>query len=536
MSSELYKILPHAAPPKGGANEVGHKAWSLMRMTSAGLSVPAAFVLPIEWCRRVRDQANDEDLQRTLASGVAALEKTTGLAFGSSRRPLLVSVRSGAAVSMPGMMETVLNIGLNAKTIEGMIGYTGNPRLAWDCYRRLVQCYAEVVKGLPRAPFAELVSQALSHGGFKAERELDYDTSRRLAQDLLERFHELAGTPFPDDPYEQLHQATVAVFRSWDAPKAAAYRAANRIDPDGGTAATVQTMVFGNGSGYSGAGVAFTRDPATGAPGLFLDFEFNSQGDDVVSGRLATHGDGLLRRTLPSLWAELEKAAKTLETIFLDAQDFEFTIQRGVLYLLQSRSAQRTAWAAMRIAVDQVQEGLISPREALSRLTNIDLHSVVRTRLAPTTAEPIARAQVASMGIAVGAIAFDPETANRLADAGTPVILMRREAETADIKGMMRAAGILTAGGGRTSHAAVIARQLGRVCLVGCADLEIDLRQRTCHIGGRTMHEGEVLSLDGNNGGIYAGTVEIVTERPERELSTISNWRAPVLSATAQPA
>jgi pyruvate,orthophosphate dikinase len=295
-------------------------------------------------------------------------------------------------------------------------------------------------------------------------------------------------------------------------------------------------MVFGNAGGSSGAGVAFTRDPATGDPQLFLDFEFNAQGDDVVSGRLATHGDPQLRRILPAAWVELEKAAHTLETLFRDAQDFEFTIQRGVLYLLQSRSAQRTAWAALRIAVDQVEEGLISPHEALSRLAGIDLNSVVRTRLADSTAEPMARAQVASMGIAAGAIALDSETANRLADAGTPVILIRRGAETADIKGMMRAAGILTAGGGRTSHAAVVARQLGRVCLVGCANLEIDLRQRSCRIGGRTMREGEVLSLDGNNGGIYAGTVEVVTERPERELSKISTWCSAVLDATAKPA
>jgi pyruvate,orthophosphate dikinase len=525
MNLGLYNILPHATLPKGGAEEVGNKAWNLMRMTAECLPIPAGFVLPTAWCGQILTHPHDSDLERTLSSGIATLEKVAGLGFGSPRRPLLVSVRSGAAASMPGMMETVLNIGINSETVEGVIGYTGNPRLAWDCYRRLVQDYAEVVQGLPRAEFDQLVARALSGAGVESERELDYDTLRRLTHELLDCFHELAGFPFPDDPRKQLHQATLAVFRSWDAPKAVHYRTANGIEHAGGTAATVQRMVFGNAGGASGAGVAFTRDPGTGSPGLYLDFEFNAQGEDVVAGRRVTRGDQRLFRAFPSIWAQLDRAGHTLEALFRDAQDFEFTLQSGILHLLQARSAKRTPWAALRIAVDQVDEGLISRSEALARVAQINLDSVVRTRLADATAEPLARAQVAGMGVACGAIALDSEAAERMAGAGTPAILVRRETETSDIKGMMSAAGTLTAMGGRTSHAAVVARQLAKVCLVACPGLEIDITTRTCRLGGKVMREGELLSLDGNDGGIYAGRLQVVTERPERELRRITSWR-----------
>ena len=525
MSLGLYEILPHSALPKDESEEVGFKAWNLMRMAAAGLSVPAGFVLPVEWCWRIKSQAEENSLQQTLSSGIATLERATGLGFGSPRSPLLLSVRSGAATSMPGMLETVSNIGINAETAEGLIGYTGNPRLAWDCYRRLVQEYACVVRGLPRDAFDEPLALALSRAGVEAECELDYDNLRRLTRDLLGRFRELSGEPFPSDPRQQLTQAAVAVFQSWHAPKAFAYRAANGIEHDGGTAATIQRMVFGNAGGSSGAGVAFTRNPATGERELYLDFQFNAQGEDVVAGRLVSHGDRRLRRTLPLVWGQLEETGRMLEALFGDAQDFEFTLQSGKLYLLQSRSAKRTPWAALRIAVDQVDEGLISAQDALSQLAHIDLNSVVRTTLADATPEPLARALIAGMGVAEGAIALNSETAKSMATAGTPVILVRSEMGTADISGIMNATGILTRGGSRTSHAAVIARQLGKVCLVACADLQIDLNRRTCCIGRKTMHEGEFLSLDGNSGGIYAGELKVVTERPDRELARIESWR-----------
>jgi len=524
MSLGLYKILPKETFPVGGAEEVGNKAWNLMRMSAAGLPVPAGFVLPTEWCGRIASPGNEHDLERALAAGIAALETATGLGFGSRRRPLLVSVRSGAAVSMPGMMETVLNIGANPETVEGLIGDTGNPRLAWDCYRRLIQGYAEVVQALPRGPFEELVAQALTRSGIDAERKLDYSILRQLTHDLLDCFREFSGIPFPNDPYEQLKRAALAVFRSWSLPKAAAYRTANGIDSCGGTAVTIQRMVYGNAGGASGAGVAFTRDPATGVRGLYLDFEFNAQGEDVVAGRLAARGDRQLRRTLPAIWGQLEEAGRTVEALFQDAQDFEFTLQSGKLFLLQARSAKRTPWAALRIAVDQVEEGLITQAEGLARVARMDVNSVTRTRLSRTTAQPLAQAQVAGMGVASGAIALDPEAALRLAAAGKRAILVRREMDTADIEGMIHAAGILTATGSRTSHAAVVARQLGKVCLVACNDLQIDLSQRCCRIGADTLREGEFLSLDGNDGGIYAGQLEVVTERPAGELEKIRSW------------
>src|SRR5579872_2525956 len=497
-----------------------------MRMTGAGLPVPAAFVLPTDWGQTLEAETQPGDFADTLSSGIATLEAASGLGFGSPRRPLLVSIRSGAAVSMPGMLETILNVGLNAKTVEGLIGYTGNPRLAWDCYRRLVQGYAEVVERLPRVSFDALIAKSVSDAGVESEHELDYRALRQLTLDLLDRFQELAGVPFPDDPNEQLRRAALAIFRSWDAPKAVTYRAANGIGHSGGTAVTVQRMVFGNAGGASGAGVAFTRNPATGARELYLDFEFNAQGQDVVAGRLAPCGEERLRRTLPRVWTQLEHAGQALEALFHDAQDFEFTLESGEFYLLQSRAAKRTPWADLRIAVDQVDEGLISTAEALARLADLDLGSVARTRLRDLAAKPLAHARVASMGVASGAIALDSEAASHIAKAGMPAILVRREMETADIEGIMSATAILTAAGGRTSHAAVVARQLGKVCLVACPDLEIDLERHSCRIGGTTMHETDFLSLDGNTGAIYAGQLEVVTERPESELAKIASWHA----------
>jgi len=535
MSLGVHEILPHAAPPKGGAKEVGGKAWGLMRMAAAGLPVPAGFVLPTSWCRLLRGRcAGDSTLKASaipeaLDQGIEILERATGLGFGSARRPLLVSVRSGAEVSMPGMLETVLDVGLNPETVEGMIRLTGNPRLTWDSYRRLVQSYAEVVEGLPAGAFDELVAQALAEAPVETERELDYSALRKLTRAMLDRFEKLAGKPFPHNPREQLVSAAGAVLRSWDAPKAASYRRLNGIDDHGGTAVTVQTMVFGNAGGASGSGVGFTRDPATGEPELYLDFQFNGQGEDVVAGRRITHDAQRLRSKLPSVWNQLEAVAHTLETLFRDAQDFEFTLQSGVLYLLQARSAKRTPWAALRIAVDLVEEGLIHPKEALARLNGIDIDTVTRTRLAGGPGgkhlQPLASAQVAGTGVASGPIALDSETSQRMQAAGTPTILVRQDTVTADIEGMASAAGILTATGGRTSHAAVVARQLGKVCLVACAALEIDRDGRSCRIGGQTIQEGDVITLDGNDGGIYLGPVEVVTERPERECAAIAAWR-----------
>ncbi|MDR3528954.1 MAG: PEP/pyruvate-binding domain-containing protein [Rhodopila sp.] len=522
--ADLYFILPGVAPSKGGVQEVGNKAWNLMLMAQAGLPVPPAFVLPTSWCRRDRP-ARGPLLPQTLAAGIARLESATGLAFGAARRPLLVSVRSGAAVSMPGMMETVLDVGLNAETVEGLIRLTGNPRLAWDSYRRLVQGYAEVVANLSAAPFDALVAEALARAEAENERELDHRDLRALTLAMLDCYRTLTGAAFPADPHEQLAAAAEAVFRSWDAPKAASYRRMNAISDDAGTAVTVQTMVFGNAGGASGAGVGFTRNPATGKREFYFDFQCNGQGADVVAGRQKLRDNDRLRVELPAVWTRLNDVCHALEVLFGDAQDFEFTVQSGVLYLLQARRAKRTDWAALMIAVDMVEEGLLTPAEGLARLDGIDLNAVVRTSFAAPVPETLAEAQVASMGVASGAVALDPDAVKRLTAAGTPAILVRRDTVTSDIEGMALATGILTASGGRTSHAAVVARQLGKVCLVACPGLEIDPDRGRCRIGGVLLNEGDFLSLDGNTGAVYAGRLEPVTERPERALAVIAGWR-----------
>lgn len=349
-----------------------------MRLAVAGLPVPPGFVLPTAWCRKHRTPQTNEAAQNSvLSEGIAQLEAATGLGFGSPRKPLLVSVRSGAAISMPGMMETVLDVGVNDETVGGLMRLTGNPRLAWDSYRRLIQGVAEVVQGLPTEPFDALTREALAVEGVENERMLDHRALQRLVRVMLARFRELAGRPFPQSPADQLEQATNAVFRSWDASKAAEYRRLNHIDDNIGTAVTVQTMVFGNAGGTSGAGVGFTRNPATGENKLYLDFQFNGQGEDVVAGRLAIRDTDRLQSTLAAVWEQLEKVRRQLEAMFTDVQDFEFTIQNRQLYLLQTRTAKRTPWAALKIACDLVEEGLVQPTEALSRLEAVDLESVV---------------------------------------------------------------------------------------------------------------------------------------------------------------
>jgi pyruvate,orthophosphate dikinase len=521
---DFYPILRGTALAGGGASEVGGKAWNLMRMAQIGLPVPPAFVLPTAWRRR-RLPASEPALRAALSEGIARLEAATGFLFGGARRPLLVSVRSGAAISMPGMMETVLDVGLNSETVAGLVRMTGNPRLAWDSYRRLVQGYAEVVAGLPTAPFDVLAADALKQAGVETERELDHRDLRALTAKMLDCYQSLTHEVFPSDPREQLSAAAAAVFRSWDAPKAATYRRLNGISDDAGTAVTVQTMVYGNAGGASGSGVAFTRNPATGARELYFDFRFNAQGEDIVAGRQRLSDNDRLRIALPAVWAQLDEVAHQLEALSGDAQDFEFTVQSGVLYLLQTRRAKRTGWAALTIATDMVEEGLLTPAQGLALLDDVELEAVVRTSFARAASQSLATAEVAGMGVASGIVSLDSEAVKRASEAKTPAILVRRETVTTDIEGMALAAGILTATGGRTSHAAVVARQLGKVCLVACPKLEIDLAHRQCRIGATLFNEGDFVSLDGNSGDVYAGKLEPLVERPDHALAAIAAWR-----------
>jgi pyruvate,orthophosphate dikinase len=509
---------PDASLPSAAV--VGSKAHNLARMARLGLPVPPAFVIDTSWCGR-RDALTPATWQPALQR----LEGVTGLRFGDARRPLLVSVRSGAPVSMPGMMETLLNIGLNDSTVHGLVRLTGNPRLAWDAYRRLIASFGEVVLGLPASAFDEDL-QAVA--GTCPERELDFGALRSVVQRHLATIQRLSGRAFPQDPHAQLQSAIAAVFASWWSDRAANYRRVNQVDETLGTAATVQRMVFGNGGGDSGAGVGFTRHPSTGEPVPWVDFLFNAQGEDVVSGRRDAAGHEELAAVAPGVWQQLLAAMQQLEVEFGDMQDFEFTVEAGRLYLLQTRSGKRTPRAAARIALDLLETGLIDRAEALRRTASLDEAALTESRIAPGadgSARCLARAQSACTGVASGEIALDESRARQRHDAGAAVVLVRQDAETRDIAALELAVGLLTARGARTSHAAVVARQLGRVCLVGCTDMQIDSDRRTVRWNGQQLAEGDWLTLDGQSGAVYAGVLEVIREAPPELMKRLHELR-----------
>jgi pyruvate, orthophosphate dikinase len=531
-------VLGSGKPPRPASVEiVGNKAANLIRMVEAGLPVPPAFVLPTDQCRAYLQQGRrlPADFADRLAPAVAQIEKATGLTFGGARRPLLVSVRSGAAVSMPGMMATILNVGLCERTLPALLRLTGNPRHAWDSYRRLVQAYAEVVHDLPADPFERLLTEHLEREEIPTADELDATALKELTREYLALFESLAGQPFPQEPLAHLTGAIEAVFRSWQSACAVEYRRLHSLNNLAGTAVTVQAMVYGNMGGTSGSGVAFSRNPTTGENQLYLDYLANAQGEDVVSGRYPLQDSSRLQQTMPELYRQLRQIARQLERLFGDAQDFEFTVQEGCLYLLQSRRAKRTPYAALRIACELVQEGSIDEATALEHLAAYDLDAIENVRLASPSEPPLCGGVPASAGVAVGAIALDSEAAARSASAGRPALLLRTEIATTDIAGLAAAAGVLTSRGGRTSHAAVVARQLNKVCIVGCRELDIDTEQRACRLGDRRFHEGDVLTLDGHSGAVYAGRLDVITEKPLRYLQEIDR-RKTLLAEKIVPA
>jgi pyruvate,orthophosphate dikinase len=514
--------------PRGDAGAMGFKGLNLARMADAGLPVPQAFVLGTGFCRDQERESSSaqKELSAHLTANIRRLEAACGMVYGGSRKPLLVSVRSGAPVSMPGMLGTILNVGLNETTLRGLLRMTGNPRLPWDSYRRLVQSFAEVVDRCPSQPFEALLAASLERHGATRPQELDATALSQLARDYLALYRKLTGRAFPQDPQEQLQQAVRGVFRSWHDPRAREYRRLHRLDDDAGTAVTVQRMVFGNAGGTSGSGVAFTRDPSSGENRLYMDFAFNAQGEDIVSGRHSIVDSGQLGTIFPAIERQIGDIARTLESQFGDMQEFEFTVQDEALHLLQSRTGQRSPFAALRIAVEQVREGLLEPGAALARLSGIDLARVERRRVeAGGDCRILATATPASLGVAIGAVALGADRAKDMAAHG-PVILVRNEIATSDIGGLAAARGLLTALGGRTSHAAVVARQMDKVCLVGCAALTIDAARRSCTIGSTRLKEGDTLCLDANTGRVIAGTPELVVERPEAFLAEVETWRA----------
>jgi pyruvate,orthophosphate dikinase len=506
------------APPAPQA--IGFKAHNLARMAALGLPVPPAFVLGTAW------SAQPHALTATTwLPAMAAVEQATNSRFGDPRRPLLLSVRSGAAVSMPGMMETLLNIGLTDTTLAGLLRGTGNPRLVWDAYRRLVAGFGEVVLAVPAAAFEADLRQV---AGARDERDLDFIELRQLTRLHQATMQRESGQAFPQDPHAQLDGAIGAVFASWDAQKAREYRRLHGLADNLGTAVTVQAMVFGNAGGTSGAGVGFTRHPSTGEPVPWVDFLFNAQGEDVVSGRRSASGPEQLTKVAPSVWTRLVEAMHRLEQAFGDMQEFEFTVENGQLWMLQTRAGKRSVQARARIALDLFDEGLIDAVEARRRTEGLDADALALQHIVAADGSlsgPLAKAVSAAHGVAIGEVALDEKRARERKAAGAPVLLVRRDAQTSDIAALDIVFGLLTARGARTSHAAVVARELGKVCLVACETLEIDEQRHLIRFGDVEVAEGEVVTLDGNNGVIHRGPARTVHEVPGQLLSRLQRLR-----------
>jgi pyruvate,orthophosphate dikinase len=513
----------------GGRELLGGKGVGLAEMTQLGIPVPAGFTITTDACRAYMAAGGDvpEGLDEEVDRHLAALEERTGKRFGDDHDPLLVSVRSGAAISMPGMMDTILNLGLNDVAVEGQAGSTGNPRFAFDSYRRLVQMFGEVVEGVDGQRFEQALTDLKAARGVVLDVELAADDLRELVQTFSRIYEEETGHPFPQDPRDQLRRAYRAVFDSWNAPRAQVYRRTYDIPDDLGTAVNVVQMVFGNRGERSGTGVCFTRDPATGESVLYGEFLLNAQGEDVVAGIRTPEPISRMRELMPDAYEELVDTLDRLEAHYRDMQDIEFTVEEGKLYLLQTRTGKRTAKAALRIAAEMVEEGLISREEAVARIDPGQLDQLLHPRLDPeATFEVAAKGLNASPGAAVGAIVLDADTADARARAGEDVILVRWETTPDDIHGIVpeHTRGILTAHGGMTSHAAVVARGMGKTCVAGCEGLQIDMAARTITVGGRTLAEGEVITLEGSEGWVILEPVALIPPAIDDNFGMILGW------------
>jgi len=511
---------------------LGGKGAGLAEMTRIGLPVPAGFTVTTEVCDYYykHGQKYPKELAGEVKKALARLEKVTGKKLGDAVNPLLVSVRSGSARSMPGMMETILNLGLNDRSVEALARNTGNNRFAFDAYRRLVQMYSSVVIGLPKEELEHKLRAMKARLGVKDDTEVPGEAWRELVQEYKAYYRQKTGKPFPEDPEEQLWGAIGAVFGSWMAEKAVTYRRVEKITGLLGTAVSVVQMVFGNTGENSGTGVCFTRDPSTGEKIFYGDFLLNAQGEDVVAGiRTPMHLDEMAKR-MPKIYAQMERVRKTLETHYRDMQDIEFTVEDGTLYVLQTRVGKRTPSATFKMAVDMAKEGLISREEAIERVKAEDIErlfypvidsSVQRVDLSRRL---LASGVNAVPGAAVGQVVFTAHEAEEWARAGKKVILVRRETSPEDVGGMFVAQGILTATGGKTSHAAVVARGWGKCCVVGCEKLHIDANQKTMGANGRVIREGDWITLDGNDGVVYEGKIPLVMPKLSQAYTTLMQW------------
>jgi pyruvate, orthophosphate dikinase len=510
-----------------GRELLGGKGIGLAEMTAIGIPVPAGFTVTTAACvayMRAGRQVPD-GLEEEVAEHMTRLEETTGKRFGDPSDPLLVSVRSGAAVSMPGMMDTILNLGLNDEAVDGLARVTENPRFAYDAYRRLIQMYSDVVAGVDAHRFEEALAEVRERAGAAHDGELEAEQLDELAGRFKQIYRQDTGEDFPQDAREQLAAAIRAVFDSWELPRARAYRRANGISDDLGTAVNVVQMVFGNKGEESGTGVAFTRDPATGEQGLYGEFLANAQGEDVVAGVRTPQPLGELGDSFPEVFEELLDTMRRLEQHYRDAQDIEFTIEDGKLFLLQTRPAKRHATSMVKVAVDLVDEGLISREEALGRLDPAQLDQLLHPMIDPKADyEVVARGLNASPGAATGSIVFDADTAEERGRAGEAVILVRQETSPDDFHGMVEAKGILTAVGGLTSHAAVVARGMGKPCVTACEGLSINHAERKARLGDHDLAEGDVITIDGGTGEVILGPVDLVPPQINQNFELLLDW------------
>jgi pyruvate, orthophosphate dikinase len=524
MATYVYSFAEGAG---AGRELLGGKGIGLAQMTGLGIPVPAGFTVTTEAC--VAYMAAGKEFPAGLVDEVdvhlAQLEEQTGKRFGDPGDPLLVSVRSGAAVSMPGMMDTILNLGLNDVAVEGLAAATENPRFAYDAYRRLVQMYGDVVAGVDAYRFEDELEQHKGRRGAAQDVDLSADDLHELVERYKAIYREGTGEDFPQDARDQLERAVRAVFDSWETPRAQVYRRAHAIPDDLGTAVNVVQMVFGNKGETSGTGVCFTRDPSTGEPGMWGEFLANAQGEDVVAGIRTPEPIAEMESALPEAFGQLRDTLKRLEEHYREMQDVEFTVEEGRLYILQTRAGKRTAHAALRIAVEMVDEGVISREEAIARIEAEQLDQLLHPMIDPkSTYEPAAKGLNASPGAAKGAIALDADTAEERGRAGEDVILVRRETTPDDIHGLIQSRGVLTAHGGMTSHAAVVARGMGKPCVAGCEGLSIDLDARTITLGGRTLEESDTITIDGGSGHVILEDVELVPPQINEHFETILGW------------
>lgn len=508
---------------------LGGKGANLAEMTNLGITVPYGFTITTEACTRFykEDKKLWDDLNKEVTQHIKDLEEANGKTFGSTEDPLLVSVRSGAPISMPGMMDTILNLGLNDDAVIGLAKKTDNERFAYDSYRRFIQMFADVAMELDKNNFEKLLTAKKEAKGVKLDTELDANDLKELVEEYKVKYRELKGEDFPQEPRAQLDAAISAVFRSWGNDRAILYRKLNDIDDAMGTAVNVQSMVFGNMGETSGTGVAFSRNPATGENVLFGEYLINAQGEDVVAGVRTPQEIATLKEAMPEVYQQFFETSEKLEQHYKDMQDMEFTIQDGKLFLLQTRNGKRTAQAAVKVAVDLVKEGLIDEKEAVLRVNPRDLDGLLHptfTQKAIDTNEPITRGLAASPGAAVGKIAFSAKEAAKRAAEGEAVILVREETSPEDLEGMVSAKGILTARGGMTSHAAVVARGMGKCCVAGAGDMHVDEYEHTVRVGDKVYTGDDVISIDGSTGAIYAGNLETQPPQLAGAFGTFMGW------------